>query len=239
MAKQAVVIGLGRFGISLAQELYHLGFDVLGIDKSEQVVRDLEGQLTTVVQGDATSESVLRELGISNYDLAIVAVGADIEASILITLLVKELGIPQVVARSNTPLHARALERSGADKVINPEQDAGVRLAHALFNPDVQDYLSVTSSFGISRFRPPERLVGLTLEEAGLGSTRDRYGITVLAIRRGREPILLPAKEEIIAKGDILFVAGRDDLLEKVRRGEQPSARPAATPREGAAARSA
>ncbi|MBI4202653.1 MAG: TrkA family potassium uptake protein [Chloroflexi bacterium] len=236
MAKQAVVIGLGRFGISLAQELYHLGFDVLGIDKSEQVVKDLEGQLTTVVQGDATSESVLRELGVANYDLAIISIGADIEASILSTLLAKNLGIPQVVARSNNPLHARTLERIGADKVINPEQDAGVRLAHALFNPDVQDYLSVTSSFGISRFRPPERLIGMTLEEAGLGGTRDRYGITVLAIRRGREPILLPAKDELIAKGDMLFVAGRDDLLDKVRRGEPPPSRSSAS-REGAVSR--
>ncbi len=239
MAKQAAVIGLGRFGISLAQELYHLGFDVLGVDKNEQVVKDLEGQLTTVVQGDATSESVLRELGIAKYDMAIVAIGADIEASILATLLVKALGIPQVVARSNNPLHARSLERIGADKVINPEQDAGVRLAHALFNPDVQDYLSVTSNFGVSRFRPPERLVGLTLEDAGLGGTRDRYGITVLAIRRGREPILLPAKDEIIAKGDILFVAGRDDMLDKVRRGESPGTRSGAAPREGITARSA
>ncbi|MBI4198747.1 MAG: TrkA family potassium uptake protein [Chloroflexi bacterium] len=238
MAKQAVVIGLGRFGISLAQELYHLGFDVLGIDKSEQVVKDLEGQLTTVVQGDSTSESVLRDLGIASYDLAIVSIGGDIEASILTTLLVKGLGIPQVVARSNNPLHARALEHSGADKVINPEQDAGVRLAHALFNPDVQDYLSVTSTFGISRFHPPERLTGMTLEEVGLGGTRDRYGIIVLAIRRGREPILLPAKDEIIAKGDILFVAGRDDMLDKVRRGEPPTSHPSVAPREGAATRS-
>ncbi|MBI4340361.1 MAG: TrkA family potassium uptake protein [Chloroflexi bacterium] len=237
MAKQAVVIGLGRFGIGLAQELYHLGFDVLGIDKNEQVVRDLEGQLTTAVQGDATSESVLRELSIQDYDMAIVAIGADIQASIMSTLLLKNLGIAQVVARSNNPLHARTLERIGADKVINPEQDAGVRLAHALFNPDVQDYLSITSNYGISRFHPAERLIGLTLEEAGLSGTRDRYGITVLAIRRGREPILLPAKDEIIAKGDILFVAGRDDMLDKVRKGEPPPARNGAVTREGAATR--
>ncbi len=119
MAKQAVVIGLGRFGVSQAQELDRLGFEVLGIDKNEQVVKDLEGHFVRVVQGDATSESVLRELGIAKYDMAIVAIGADIEASILATLLVKALGIPRVAARSSNHLHARLLERSGADKVIS------------------------------------------------------------------------------------------------------------------------
>ncbi|MBI4311588.1 MAG: TrkA family potassium uptake protein [Chloroflexi bacterium] len=124
MAKRAVVIGLAHFGFCLAQEARRMGFDVLGIDKSEQVVRDLEGQLTTVVQGDAKSERLLRELGIGDYDLAIVAVRLDIEASILITLLVKEMGVRQVVAMCTSPLHMRALKRSGADTVIKLGEDA-------------------------------------------------------------------------------------------------------------------
>lgn len=225
MANQAVVIGLGRFGMSLARELYGVGFDVLGLDKDDQVVKSLEGQLTVVAQGDSTSEVALRELGVAGYDIAIVAIGTDIQASIMTTLLLKSLPVNQVVARANNPLHARTLDRIGADKVVNPEQDAGVRLAHSLFNPDVQDYLSIASNFGISRFRPPERLTGMTLEEAGLGRTRDRYGIAVLAVGRGREPVMLPAKEEVIRRGDILYVAGRDDLLERVRRGEGPRER--------------
>ncbi len=222
MTKQAAVIGLGRFGVSLAQEMYHLGFDVLGIDNDAQVVQDLTGQLTVVVLGDSTSESVLRELGIASYDLAVVAIGSNIQASVVTTLLLKTLGVKEVIARSSNPLHEQALERIGADKVVNPEQDAGVRLAHTLFNPDVQDYLAIASSFGISRLRPAEHMIGLTLEEAGLGGTRDRYGIAVLAIRRAREPILFPARDEVIVQGDILFVAGKDDLLDKARRGEAP-----------------
>jgi trk system potassium uptake protein len=134
---------------------------------------------------------------------------------------------------SHAPLHGQTLERIGADKVINPEQDAGVRLAHSLFNPDIQDYLSISSNFGISRFRQPDRMIGQTIEEAGLGGTRDRYGISVLAVRRAREPILFPSKDEVIQRGDILFIAGRDDLLDKVRRGETPQAR-AGTPTRSA-----
>ena len=222
MSKQAAVIGMGRFGVSLAQELYKMGFDVLAIDKDEQVVQDLTGKLTYVVRADSTSEAVLRELGIASYDLAVVSIGTDIQANIMTTLLLKQLGVKEVIARSNNPLHAQVLERSGADKVVEPEQDAGVRLAHSLFNPDILEYLAVTPDFGISKIRPPEHMIGQTLEAVGLGGTRDRYGIAVLAIRRGREPILFPAKDEEIAPGDTLFVAGKDELLDRIRRGEAP-----------------
>ncbi len=225
MANQAAVIGLGRYGISLAQELYQLGFDVLGIDTDEQLVQDLAGQLTYVVRADATSESVLRDLGVASFDLTVVAIGTDIQASIMTTLLLKTLGVKQVVARANNPLHAQTLERIGADLVVYPEQEAGVRLAHTLFNPNVMEYVGITNDFGISKFKPPEHMVGKSLEEAGLGGTRDRYGIAVLAIRRRREPILFPSKDEEVEPGDILFVAGRDDLLNRVRLGEAPPSR--------------
>ncbi len=225
MAKQAAVIGLGRYGMSLAQELYQLGWDVLGIDKDEQIVQDMTGRLTYVVRADSTSESVLRELGLGNFDVAIVAIGTDIQASIMTTLLLKTLGVREVIARSNNPLHAQTLERIGADKVVSPEQEAGVRLAHTTFDPNVMEYVGITSDFGISKFMPPEQIIGMTLEEAGLGGTQDRYGVSVLAIRRGREPILLPAKDEEIRPGDILFVAGKDEFLDRVRRGESPPER--------------
>ena len=151
MARQAIVVGLGRFGISLAQELDTLGFDVLALDSSDHVIENLQGQLTYMIKGDSTSEAVLRDLGIANYDLGIVAIGSDIQANIMTPILLKTLGVKQVIARSNNTLHSQTLERVGADKVVNPEHDAGVRMAHTLFNPDVQDYLSVASKFGISR----------------------------------------------------------------------------------------
>ncbi|MSQ22716.1 MAG: TrkA family potassium uptake protein [Dehalococcoidia bacterium] len=230
MAKQAAVIGMGRFGISLARELYQIGFDVLGIDRSDQVVQELSGQLTTVVQADSTSETVLRHLGIANYDLAVVAIGADIQASIMTTLLLKTMGVKEVIARANNPLHGQTLRRIGADRVVFPEQETGVRLAHTLFSPDVLEYMSIVPSFGISKIAAPEHLIGQTLEEAGLGGPRYRHSVTVLAIRRSREPILFPAKEEVITPGDILFVACRDDRLERIRRREAPPPITEATP---------
>lgn len=218
MPKQAAVIGMGRFGASLARELYQMGYDVLAIDKDEQVTQDLTDQLTYVVRSNATSESVLRELGLANYDLAVVAIGTDIQASIMTTLLLKTLGVKEVIARANNALHAQTLDRIGADKVLFPENEAGIRLAHTLFNPDVLEYLEMVPNFGLSKVRPPEHAIGRTLEEIGLAGTRDRYGVTVIAIQRGREPVLLPAKDEAVMKGDILFVAGSDELLDRLRR---------------------
>ncbi|MDO8750109.1 MAG: TrkA family potassium uptake protein [Dehalococcoidia bacterium] len=222
MAKQAVVIGMGRFGVSLARELYQIGFDVLAIDSDEQVVQELSGQLSSVVQADSTSEAVLREMGIAKYDLAVVAIGTDIQASIMTTLLLKTLGVKEVIARANNPLHGQTLRRIGADRVVFPEQETGVRLAHTMFSPDVMEYMSIVPSFGISKIAAPEHLIGQSLEEAGLGGPRYRHSITVLAIRRSREPILFPAKEEVITPGDILFVACRDDRLERIRRRDAP-----------------
>ena len=213
---------MGRFGVSLARELYQIGFDVLAIDRDEQVVQELSGQLTSVVQADSTSEAVLRGLGISKYDLAVVAIGTDIQASIMTTLLLKTLGVKEVISRANNPLHGQTLRRIGADRVVFPEQETGVRLAHTLFSPDVMEYMSIVPSFGISKIAAPEHLIGQSLEEAGLGGPRYRHSITVLAIRRSREPILFPAKEEVITPGDILFVASRDDRLERIRRREAP-----------------
>ena len=224
MPKQAVVIGLGRFGTSLARELLQMGYDVVAIDKDEQVTQDLSGQLTYVVRANSTSEAVLRELGVAKFDLAVVAIGTDIQASILTTLLLKTLGVKELIARANNHLHAQTLERVGADKVLFPENEEGIRLAHTLFNPDVLEYMEITQNFGLSKLRPPEHVIGQTLEEAGLGGTHDRYGITVMAIRRGREPILFPAKDEKIRQGDILFVAGRDELLDRLRKGEAHAA---------------
>ncbi|MFQ5860180.1 MAG: potassium channel family protein [Dehalococcoidia bacterium] len=213
MKKQVVVVGLGRFGTSVAKELYQMGHDVLAIDPDENKVQELMGQVTFAVKADATSETVLRELGVPNFDVAIVGVGSDVTASILTTVLLKNLGIPFIIARARNPLHGDTLERIGADAVVYPEQEMGLRAAHVLFNPDVLDYMELAPAFGISKIRPPEQLYHLTLEEAELGGPRDKYGIAVLAITRGREHILSPSKDEVIHPGDILVVAGKSEML--------------------------
>ena len=216
MKKQVVVIGLGRFGASVAKELYQMGHDVLGIDVDEKSVQDMLGQVTYAVKSDATNEAVLKELGVSNFDVAVVAVGSDVQASILVTVLLKDLGIPFIVTRAINELHGNAMERIGADKVIYPEQEMGRRLAHTGFDQGVLDYMEVAPNYGITKLRPPEPLVKRTLEEAGLGSPRDKYHIAILAIRRGREYLLVPSRDEEIRPGDILIVAGSNEEMGKI-----------------------
>ena len=216
MKKQVIVVGLGRFGHSMAMELYQSGHDVLAIDLDEKKVQDTLGQVTYAVKGDATSEALLRELGAQNFDVAIVAIGSDIQASILVTVLLKSLNIPFIIARSTNELHGTTLNRIGADKVVHPEEETGKRLAHVEFQSGILDYMDISSDYGVTKMRPPGKMIDHTLEESGLSGPRDKYGIAVLAIRRGRECILVLSKEEIIQTGDTLRVAGTAESLAKL-----------------------
>jgi len=218
MKRQAAVIGLGRFGSSVARELYQLGHDVLAIDHDEAITQELVGQVTYSVTADATSEAALKDMGVQNFDTAIVGIGTDVQSSILATVLVKTLGLKLVVARANNPWHGRTLAMVGADKVIYPEQETAVNLAHSLFNPQVVDYMEITANYGISKVRPPEHLLNHTLEEAGLTGYPDK-DLAVLAIMRGGDHILNPSKREMILGRDLLIMAGRDGSLEKLRDG--------------------
>ena len=218
MSRQVAVIGLGRFGSSIARTLYQAGHDVLAIDQDERASRELVGQVTYSVQGDATEESVLRELGMANFEVAIIAIGADMRSSLLSTVLIKSMGVRYVLARGFNQVHANALRKVGADKVIQVEQEAGERLAHMVTYPDeiqesIQDYMELTSQYGISRLSPPQHLHGLSFREAGLAGAREKYGAAVLAVRRGRDLVLTPDPEDTIQSGDVLVIACRDEIL--------------------------
>ena len=214
MKKQVAVIGLGRFGSSVARSLYNLGHDVLAIDSSEERVQSMMGQVSYPVTGNATQEAVLRELGITDYDAAVVAIGSDIVSNIMTSVLLKTMGMPYVASRAQNELHANTLELVGVDKVVHAEAEMGVRLAHNLFNPNVQEYLELTPNFGISRVRAPDRFVNMSLQELGFSSPRDRYGLAVLAIARGNDITLNPDANDRIEAGDNLIIAGRDEQLE-------------------------
>ena len=217
MKKQLCVIGLGRFGATVAKELYQAGHDVLAIDYDEVKIQDMLGQATYAVRADATSEPVLRELGVADMDVAIVALGSEnIQASILITVLLKSLGIPFIIARAASELHGDTLERIGADKVVYPEMESARKVAHIDFNPGILDYMEIAPNSGISKVRPPEQMLGRTLEEAGLGGPDSKHGIAVLALRRGRTYILNPAKDEEIKSGDVLIVAGKNEQIGRI-----------------------
>ena len=216
MKKQVVVIGLGRFGTSVATSLYNLGDDVLAIDKDENRVQGMVGQATHALAADATNEAVLRELGIPDYEAAVVAIGSDIVPSIMASVLLKTMGVPYVVSRAYNELHGNTLERIGVDKVVHAESEMGVRLAHGLFNPNVQEYLELTPNFGISRMKVPPRFVNMSLKELGFSGPRDKYGLAVLAIRRGQDITLNPDTDDRLRDGDWLVLAGKDELLDRL-----------------------
>ena len=155
-------------------------------------------------------------MGLPNFDVAVVAIGSDMQTSILVTVILKDVGIPFIVTRAINELHGNAVERVGADKVVYPEQEMGRRLAHIGFEPGLLDYMEVAPNYGITKQRPPEQIIKRTLEEAGLVGPRDKYGIAVLGIRRGREYFLVPSKDEEIRPGDILIVAGNNEQLSKI-----------------------
>lgn len=214
--KQVVVIGLGRFGSGVARSLYNLGHDVLAMDVNEDRVQSMMGQVTYPVAGNATNETVLKELGVPDYDAAVVAVGSDIPGSVMACVLLKTMEIPYIVARANNELHGITLERIGVDKVIHPESEMGVRLAHNLFNPNLQEYLEMAPNFGLSRMKVPPQFVDKSLKELGFSSPRDKYGLAVLAIRRGKDVTLNPDIDDRLRSGDMLMLAGRDELLERL-----------------------
>ncbi len=220
MAHQVTVIGMGRFGSTLAKELYHIGHDVLVIDRDEAMAQSMMGQVTYVVSGDATSPDLLQEVGITNFDTAVVAIGTNVQSSILATVLLKQqFNIGQVIARATNDVHGKTLSAVGADRIVYPEQETGIRTAHSLFQRDSVEYMELTEEFGFSKANVTEEMVGKTLEAAGFTTTRDQSGAAVIAIKRGREPILTPSKDERLQAGDVLVIGGQEDVLEKLRLG--------------------
>ncbi len=214
--QQIAIIGLGRFGSSVAYTLYQMGHDVLALETDEARVQAAMGQVTYPVQGDATQEAVLRELGIPNFDMAVVAIGSNVEASIMTTVLLKSMGVPHIVARAKTQLHGQTLERVGADVVVHPEQETGEHVARGLFHPEVQEYMEIAPNFGISKVKASALTINRTLKEAGLTGARDKYGLAVLAIRRGKDVILLPSEDERIQEEDVLVLASKEEMLDKL-----------------------
>lgn len=214
--QQVVVVGLGRFGSNVARTLYQLGHDVMAIDSNEERVQAMMGEVTYPVTGDATLESVLRELGVHNFDIGIVAIGTNVEASIMVTVLFQTMNIPYIVARAHSQLHGNTLRRLGCNRVVHAEEEMGTRVAHNLFNPDVEEYMELGPNYGVSRLQVPDRFTNMTLKEAGFAGVRDKYGIAVMALRRGDDITLSPDPDERLRPGDVLVITGRDDLVERI-----------------------
>jgi trk system potassium uptake protein len=211
MKHSVLVIGLGRFGSSAARELMRLGHEVLAIDSSEAMVNDLAPEVTQAMQLDAADEAALRAVGAAEFDHAIVAISSNIEASIFATMALKNLGIGNVIAKAANSLHGAILDRAGADRVVYPEREMGLRVAHSFSVRNVSDYLDVAPRFGIVKVRPPESFIGKTFRELDLSN---RLRLTPIALRRGDDVTVNPHRDDVIKEGDELILIGMDDRLE-------------------------
>ena len=215
MAKeQVMVIGLGRFGTAVALELERLGHEVLAIDRDERRVNDIASGVTHALQLDASDEDALRSAGAGDFHTAIVAISTDAEPSIFATMVLKRLGVRTVIAKAGSQLHGEILSRVGADRVVLPERETGLRLAHSFNVPNVIDYLDVAPNFGIEKIRPPASFIGKSLGELDL---KTRLGLTPIVLRRGQQVFVNPARDERLAEGDELILIGRDDKLDQLR----------------------
>ncbi|CAM3758681.1 potassium channel family protein [Marinicrinis lubricantis] len=210
--KQFVVIGMGRFGSSIAQTLYELGFEVLAVDENEDKVQDVINVTTHAVQADCTDEEALKALGIRNFDVVVVAIGQDIQASILTTLMMKEMGAKQLIVKAQSELHGKVLTKIGADKVIFPERDMGVRVAHHLISPNIIDFIELSDDYSIVEITASTEMVGHTIKELDI---RARFGCNVIAIRSNGKMNISPYADDVINEGDILIVVGNNEDLNK------------------------
>ncbi len=221
--KQFAVIGLGRFGSSVAAALAEKGQQVIAIDTNEDLVHDVMDIVTKAVCMDATDEKAVKSVGIQNVDVAICAIGTDIEASILITLLLKDLGIPVIIGNAVSTAHKKVLERVGATKVIQPEKDMGKRIADTLTSvtDTVIDHVGISENSSVIELIAPEEFVGQTLRDLDI---RTRFGVNVIAIKRkadknSDETInITPQADDVVAKEDVLILFGENAKIENLNK---------------------
>jgi len=223
--RQFAVIGMGRFGATVAKTLSEKGYQVLAIDVNESIIQDVADEVTQAVCLDATDEKALRSVGIENVDVAIVGAGTNLEASILITLNLKEIGVKEIVCKAISQDHKKVLEKIGATRVVQPEREMGARVANSLVSTNVIEHIELSGESSIVELISPKDFVGKNLRELDV---RAKYGVNVIALKRKipsaskkeEEEIVnvSPKAEDIINKGDILIILGPNESIEKLRK---------------------
>ncbi|MFH1856491.1 MAG: TrkA family potassium uptake protein [Candidatus Omnitrophota bacterium] len=230
--KQFAVLGLGRLGSTVAMTLGQQGYQVLAIDIKKEPVQQISEFVTQAVQLDATDEKALRAVGMGNVGAAVVSTGSNLEASILITLILKEIGVKQIIAKGVSEEHSRVLEKVGATKVVFPERDMGIRIAKNLISPQIIEHIGLSDKFSILEITAPKEFIDKSL---GKLDARAKYGINIIAIKRkpvsektGEETEekeldecainALPQADDIIKEGDILVVVGSNESIEKLKK---------------------
>ena len=205
------VVGLGRFGSSVALSLSRLGHEVLGIDKSSDLVQEWSERLTHVVQADSTNIDTLRRLGVHDFDHAVVGIGTDVEASVLTVLALSELGVKDIWAKAISDKHGRILERTGAHHVVYPEATMGERVAH-LVTGKMIDFMEFDDGFAIVKTCAPAEALGKTLAASAL---RSKYGVTIVGVKRPKSDFTYATPDTTVEEGDILIVSGPTKRVEK------------------------
>ena len=216
MKKQFLVIGLGRFGASVAYTLTEAGHSVVGIDQSETCVQRMSESIADVIKCDATDADILESMGISDFEAVLVCIGEKyIQNSILVTLLLKEKGAKRIIAKAGTRTQGRVLSKVGADTIVYPEKDMGERVARSLVSSNIIDFLEVSPDVSIIEIPAPETIVGKNLVELNL---RHKYGVTIISIKNSKNEIMSPPNVKyIFQKNDILTLIGENRLLKKLR----------------------
>ncbi|MDF2820810.1 MAG: ktrC [Clostridiales bacterium] len=211
--KEFVIFGMGKFGRSIAETLVENNCDVLVIDKNEEVIQEISDIVTHAVQADVTDVDALNSLGIRNFDAAIIAISQDMQSSIMATILCKELGVPYVLAKAQNQIHKKVLEKVGADRVVFPEREMGIRIANSLLSDNFLDFIELSPEFSIVEIGVLKDWVGKSLKELNMRST---YGLNVMAVKKGDNINITPGAEQILDETDVLVVVGANKDLQKI-----------------------
>ena len=211
--KQFLVIGLGRFGTSVAKALCEMGHEVLAVDRDADLVEDISPFVTQAIQADATDDEVFDSLDAGSYDAAIVAMAQNVRDSILISVLCKEAGVPLVLAKAMDDLHAKVLSKVGVDKVIFPERDMGQRVARSLVMPRMLELMSLTGDSRVAETLLPEKWQNRTLEDINI---RRNFGVTILAVRRGEAMLTSLRADFELLPGDTLLMLGTETAIDAI-----------------------
>ncbi len=211
--KQIIVIGCGRFGIAAAKTLTKLGHDVMVVDQNTDIIKDVSEYVAHAVQMDAIDEASFRTLGLRNFDVAIVAIGSDVQASIMATLIAKEAGVPLVIAKAANDTHGRVLRKIGADKIIYPERDMGMRVAYGLVTQNILDVIEFSPDYSIIETVALKDWEGKTLKDLNLSR---QYEMTVIAVKTGDSTNIVPSAETVINHGDIVVILGSNKNLKVI-----------------------
>ncbi len=212
--KQFAILGLGRFGQSIAKTLVDNGCDVLCVDKNTDAVNEMSKYASNVTRADVADVHAMSALGLNNFDVVIIAIGENMEAGIMATLIAKEMGVQNVITKAKNEIQKSILQKVGADRVVLPEKDMGVRIATSLITTNIIDFISLSDKFTIAEIEPRKEWVGKSLKSSNI---RAEHRLNVVAIKRNNDMIVSPKAEEIIEKDDILIIIGATADIQKTK----------------------